>query len=80
MKKNRAGLKVGLWLLRAFQVKIAQMCTSEVAYTITRGAKGQEKFRKTCILLNLASFSYEKVSCFFFSKQIEEKISGLCSP
>ena len=52
MKKNRAGFKVGLWLLRAFQVKIAQVCMSEVVYTFIRGAKGQEKLRITCILLN----------------------------
>lgn len=52
MKKNGAGLKVGLWLLGDFQVKIAQVCMSEVVYTFIRGAKGQEKLRITYILLN----------------------------
>lgn len=45
MKNNREGFKAGLWLLRAFQAKIAQVCVSEAVYSLIRGAKGQEKMR-----------------------------------
>lgn len=68
---------MGLWLLRAFQVKVAQVCTSEVVYTFIRGVKGQEKLRITCIPIN---FHTTKFHAGFFSEHIEEKIRELCSP
>lgn len=59
------------------------MCVCQrFVYAFIRGAKGQEKLRITCILLNYLQhcFHTTKIHAGYFSEHIEEKISGLCSP
>lgn len=78
MKNNRAGCKVGLWLLRAFQAKRVYI---RGCLFLDKRSKGTGKVEG-----NLHSAKFFTIIfvpqrlMLLFSEHIEEKMSELCSP